>query len=199
MARKLGVSSSGVMTWFETLTEREKKFVVGFVAMLILILVGGGFFFVYSKGSERRAEIEAMQKASEEIEKLRPEYALAKSKNDALEAKLSRPKTNFYADMQAAARSAGITITIETKQPQGKEGTRYIKGKNVSEDRVGIQVSFASPISVDRLTSFLSAIEGPQGNGIVKILSMSIRPNVRTTDLLDVTNVVVSTWNSKQG
>jgi hypothetical protein len=200
MARKFGVSSAGAMSWFESLTEREKKFVVGFVAALFIILVGGGFFFVYSKGNERRAEIDAMQKASEEIEKLRPDYASAKTKNEALEAKLLRNNTNLMGVVQAAARSAGLSVTVSTDQALSpKDSVKTIKDRSIREERVAAQVSFANPVSIDRLTSFISAIEGTQGGGVVKIKSMSVRPNVRTLDLLDVTNIVVSTWVSKQG
>jgi hypothetical protein len=200
MARKFGISSAGVTTWFESLSEREKKFVIGFAVLLFLILVGGGFFFVYSKGNERREEIDAMQKVNLEIEKLRPDYASAKSKNDALEAKLLRNNTNLMGAVPAAARSAGVTISIEQKALSPKESIRKIKDKDIREERVGIQsVNFANPISIDRLTSFLSATEGVQGGGVVKIMAMSVRMSNRTPDLLDVTNVVISTWTAKQG
>lgn len=196
-AKSLGISMGGISGWFERLTDREKKLVVGFAIALFVILVGGGLYFLYSKGSERRQEIDAMQQMSVQIENLRSQYAAARAKNDALEQRISRSNVNLLVKVPTAVRIAGLpAANVASKGLSAKEGTRRIKGKEVKEDRVGVTLSYV-PMSIDRLTTLLSAIEEDESSGVVKVMTIDIKSNARTPDLLDVTNISVSTW--KQG
>jgi|GEM_PF-3738224 len=198
MAKGLGISTSAIGGWFERLTDREKKLVVGFAVALFVILIGGGFYFLYSKGSERRQEIDEMQQMSIQIENLRPQYASARAKNEALEAKLARTRVDLFVRVPDAVRTSGLPpATVDPITLSPKEGTRKIKGKDVKEDRVSVKLTFTSSMSIDRLTTLLSAIEGDEGGEVVKVMNINIKPNSRTPDLLDVTDILVSTW--KQG
>lgn len=198
-AKGLGISMSGISSWFERLTDREKKLVVGFAIALFVILVGGGFYFLYAKGNASRQEMDAMQQFSIQIENLRPAYLSARAKNEALEAK-ARRNVDLTKRIQDAVRDAGLSIqTLSAKELSAKDRSRTIKGKGVKEERMELVLSFANPMSVDRLTTFLSTLEGDESGGVVKVMSISIKPSLRPTmtDLLDVTNILVSTF--KQG
>jgi type II secretory pathway component PulM len=183
MARFLGISKDRISAAFEAMTDREKKMTMGFFAALFLILVGGGFYWVFSTGTERREEIQKLQNYAIEISAKRESYLTAKARNDVIRRAMKANRENLFAVVQNAAGKLQLPPLQIEAMPNEK-----------GEERVRFSLR---ELSIDKLTAFLEEIEGNSADGVTKVIQMNIKTNARAADLVDVQNIIVATW--KQG
>lgn len=193
MAKIFGFSTDRIASSFEAMTEREKKMTLFFAAAVLVTLIGGTFYWVFSNASDRRAEIDELQKYSTQISEQRQEYLNSRARNGALKKAMASNRTNLFGAVQAAASRLQLPPVQIEEMPVESKGAAG-KGVKIREERVRFSLR---ELSIDRLTAFLEELEGNSSEGVTKVIQMNIRTSFKAPDLVDVQNMIVATW--KQG
>lgn len=195
MAKIFGFSTDRLRSSFDSMTDREKAMTIGFVALLALILVGGGMFWAISKTAARRAEIASGQKTIGEILALAPQYEAARKRNEAV-VKAAEANTSVYAPVQEAARSLGLTLMppgvpqpANTGLASGPKGQKELFSSELVKFAIG-------KLSIDKLTAFLTKFEGENRDGVRKIMQLKIELDRQTPNELNV-SMVAQNWQKK--
>jgi type II secretory pathway component PulM len=184
MRDKINSLVSQISNWLSGLTERERRLVMATAAVATLFVVGGGILWVSDSIASKEKRIQLRQEQLDQILTLEGAYFEAKEKLNAEERRLKGNKVTLFSLCNKAANEIGLTLN------DLNERKRPVKGTNLEE--VSVEVNLKS-MTMDKLTSFLEAIEGKRAGGLVKITKLKVKSRFDQPDLLDV-QMTVATW-----
>jgi hypothetical protein len=173
-----------ISSWFGALTERERLLVLVTAAVAAIFVFGGSVLWASSGLEKREKRIKLRNEQLSQILALEGTYKQAKSAIAAEERRLKGNKVSLFSLCNKAANEIGLTLNDlnERKKP--------VRDTNLEE--ISVEVNLKS-LTMDKLTSFLEAIEGKKAGGLVKVVKLKVKTRFDNPDLLDV-QMTVATW-----
>lgn len=188
MAQIFGLSTDGLVSRFERLTDRERQLTLMLAGVFVFIFIGGGFYWIFSNGSERRATLEAMELQLSDMEKKKGDYAEAKKRQQRFE-NTRVPNLRGYIESKALGLGLPTDSLVESKDALLQKATPGNLRLEVAEFSM-------RRVSIDMLTAFLEAVEGKEKDSTIKVSRLRIGASTGTPDLLDA-SMLVATWKKK--
>jgi type II secretory pathway component PulM len=146
------------------ISARERRLLsllAGAVAGCIVLVVA---YLVVSATSTMSQENEDMRQAIDDIAKRSDDYRDAKEKVKAVALRIGTEPPQLAADLEAAAKEAGIQIPETADRPESAAGKHYLEH--------GLDVKLRK-VDLKSLATFLSLVE--KGRNLVLITRLSIR------------------------
>lgn len=186
MAKYFEKVSDLFTTWYDGLSDRERRLVTIFFACLVGLLVCTMLYLAISKISSKNTALTRNQEQLTQIKDLEGEYTFAKEKHEQEMQRIRRNNISLFTYIQGITSRLGLSVPpmTEQKRPLGKS--------NAVE--VSVKVSLTK-LSIDKLTRLLELIESPENGGQVKVTKLKINKRHDEPDLLDL-QMTVSTWKS---
>lgn len=178
-------ASSRVAAALQKMTERERRLVfltAGVAAALAVFSVG---WFISGSIETREKQIKNHTEEIAQLEALRSDYDAAVARQKAAEARINTAaSTSLFSLLQKAAAETGLALTDlnERRLP--------VKDSDLTEVTVDVTLK---EITVDKLVTLLSKIEGPTAGGIVKVQKLKVKTRFDNPELLEA-SLTVSTW-----
>lgn len=175
-----------VQTWFERLSDRERRMVsIAGSALLAFILFAVVMTFANSASGYRKRTQEKLAKL-QEVQALAASYRDAQAERQAVESQLTSSNVQLISYIEDKATAAGLQAPTMT--PKGDVG---IGDGKIIESSVELQF-----IDVDlrKLTDFMKTVES--GPGVVKVKYLRIEPRPASDTLTAWTTV--ATYRMKQ-
>lgn len=175
-----------VQTWFERLSDRERKLValagsaVGLFVLFVVI-----FSFANSASGYRRRTQDKLAKL-QEVQALATSYGAAQQERQAVEQQLTSSNVRLITYIEDKATAAGLTVP--NMSPKGDVGVG--DGKIIES---AVELTFTD-VDLRKLTDFLRTVES--GPGIVKVKYLRVEPRPATDTLTAWTTV--ATYRMKQ-
>ena len=101
MAKLFSTMIDRISVGFELLSEREKKLTLALLGAFALIIFGGGTFWIFNAGMEKRGQIESLERQISEIETLKIKYAAAKVEQQRDEKRYRENRVSLFTLLQA--------------------------------------------------------------------------------------------------
>jgi type II secretory pathway component PulM len=146
------------------ISARERRLLAllgGALGGIALLLVS---YLVVSAAASMNENIELTRKAIDDIAKRSDDYRDAKEKVKLLQARIGTEPPQLAADLEAAAKEAGIQIPETADRPESAAGKHYVER--------GLDVKLRK-VDLKSLATFLSKVE--TGRNLVLITRLSIR------------------------
>ncbi|WP_375760658.1 type II secretion system protein GspM [Corallococcus exercitus] len=175
-----------LQTWFERLSDRERKLVaLAGSAVLVFVLFVTLFSFANSANGYRRRTQDKLAKL-QEVQALATSYGQAQAERQAVEQQLTQSNVRLLTYIEDKATAAGLTAPNMT--PKGDVGVG--DGKIIESS---VELTFTD-VDLRKLTDFLRTVE--TGPGIVKVKYLRVEPRPATDTLTAWTTV--ATYRMKQ-
>jgi general secretion pathway protein M len=175
-----------LQTWFERLSDRERKLVaLAGSAVLVFVLFVILFSFANSAAGYRKRTQDKLAKL-QEVQTLAASYREAQSERQAVEQQLTGNNVRLISYIEDKATAAGLTVP--NMSPKGDVGIG--DGKIIESS---VEVTFTD-VDLRKLTDFLRTVES--GPGVVKVKYLRIEPRPASDTLAAWTTV--ATYRMKQ-
>jgi general secretion pathway protein M len=175
-----------IQTWFERLSDRERKLVaLAGSAVLVFVLFVTIFSFASSAQGYRRRTQDKLAKL-QEVQALATSYGEAQTERQQVEQQLTQSNVRLITYIEDKATAAGLTVPNMT--PKGDVGVG--DGKIIESS---VELTFTD-VDLRKLTDFLRTVE--TGPGIVKVKYLRVEPRPATDSLTAWTTV--ATYRMKQ-
>lgn len=175
-----------LLTWFERLSDRERKLVaLAGSAVLVFVLFVTLFSFANSAQGYRRRTQDKLAKL-QEVQALAISYGQAQAERQNVEQQLTQSNVRLITYIEDKATAAGLTVPNMT--PKGDVGVG--DGKIIESS---VELTFTD-VDLRKLTDFLRTVE--TGPGIVKVKYLRVEPRPATDTLTAWTTV--ATYRMKQ-
>ncbi|GMT96461.1 hypothetical protein KH5H1_05800 [Corallococcus caeni] len=175
-----------LQTWFERLSDRERKLVaLAGSAVLVFVLFVTLFSFANSAQGYRRRTQDKLAKL-QEVQALATSYGEAQAERQNVEQQLTQSNVRLITYIEDKATAAGLTVPNMT--PKGDVGVG--DGKIIESS---VELTFTD-VDLRKLTDFLRTVE--TGPGIVKVKYLRVEPRPATDTLTAWTTV--ATYRMKQ-
>jgi type II secretory pathway component PulM len=173
-------------SWYDGLSDRERRLVTIFSTSLAVLFVILIIYIAFSKINTKQTLLQRNREQLTQIKDLEGEYSRAKEKHAREMERIRRNDTSLFTYIQSITSRLGLSVPgmTEQKKPLGKT--------NVVE--VSVKVNLTK-LSLDKLTRLLELIESPENGGQVKVTRLKINKRHDEPDLLDL-QMTVSTWKS---
>jgi hypothetical protein len=152
----------------------------GAVVGCILLLVGYLVFDSYKDMSEAN---QAMRDAIEDIAKHSDKYRGDKARAEALQRRIGNEPPQLAADLEAAAKEAGIQIPETVDRPDAPAGKRYV------EHSLDVKLR---KVDLKSLATFLSKVE--TGRSFILITRLGIRRSFGSDGSTVDVDLTATTW-----
>jgi len=171
LARPFGYLSS---EW-ERLAPRERRWVTGLAAAVVVVTVLLGTVFLFSSVSDLEEGNAEIREALTAIARHKDEYLEAKSKSQTQEARIGTEPPQLTADLEQAAREETLQIAESSERPNTPAGRRY------SEHDVDLKIR---EVDLQTLAKFLRRVEtGPR---LIFFTRLTLKRRYSETEKLDV-------------
>jgi general secretion pathway protein M len=158
---------TSVVTWFQALTERERKLVaVGGSALTVFLLFFLFFSLASSASATQRRTTSKLMKL-QEAQRLAATYNEAEAAREAAERSLSQSNVSLLSYLEDTGKRAGLDIP--TMNPKGDVAIG--EGDRIIESSVELTLT---DIPLAKLVAFLTSVE--RGPGVLKVRSLRIEP-----------------------
>ena len=175
-----------VQTWFERLSDRERRMVsIAGAALLAFILFVVVVAFANSAAGYRKRTQDKLAKL-QEVQALAASYREAQASRQSVEQQLSSSNVQLISYIEDKATAAGLQVPNMT--PKGDMGVG--DGKIIESS---VELTFTD-VDLRKLTDFLSTVES--GPGVVKVKYLRIEPRSASDTLTAWTTV--ATYRMKQ-
>lgn len=154
---------------------RERRLIAALSGVFLLFAVMLSGYLVLDSISEMAQHNSDTREALAAIAAHRDEYLDAKSRMIAQEARIGGEAPQLAADLEAAARDAGIQIPETVPRPASAAGKRYLEHS--------LEVKLRK-VDLRSLATFLSKVE--TGRRLIVVTRMQIRRSFAEGDKLDV-------------
>ena len=173
-------------TWFDGLSDRERRLVSILSACLLALLIFLILYFAVSSISSKNAALKRNREQLAQIKELEEVYHVAKEKHQRELSKIRRNNISLFTYIQNITSKLGLSVPgmTEQRRPLGKSGAV----------EVSVRVNLTR-LSIDKLTRLLELIETPDSRGQVKVTRLKINKRHDDPELLDL-QMTVSTWKS---
>jgi len=173
-------------TWYDGLSDRERRLVTILSTCLLVLVVFSLLYFAVSKITTKNTALTRNREQLAQIKELESEYTIAKEKHEQEMQRIRRNNISLFTYIQGITSRLGLSVPgmTEQKRPLGKS--------NAVE--VSVRVNLTK-LSIDKLTRLLELIESPENGGQVKVTKLKISKRHDEPDLLDL-QMTVSTWKS---
>ena len=186
MANKLQEVFAPVQTWFERLSDREKRMVsITGAAVLAFIVFVVLVSFANSASGYRKRTQDKLAKL-QEVQSLAASYREAQANRQSVEQQLTSSNVQLISYIEDKATLAGLQVPNMT--PKGEMGIG--DGKIVES---AVELTFTD-VDLRKLTDFLRTVES--GPGVVKVKYLRIEPRPASDSLTAWTTV--ATYRMKQ-
>ena len=188
MAQLFGISTESIVARFERLSDRERKMSVLFLVVALIVVVGGGLYWIIDNGNQLRNSIEAMETGLEKINRLKDPYVNLQSRKARFE---NNRITNLRSFIDSKAKSLGLPTNALAE-------AKDVAMEKITPENLKLEVAKFSigRVSIDMLTAFLQSIEGSERDGAVKVTQLKVTVSDGAPDLLDA-SMTVATWKRK--
>lgn len=175
-----------LQTWFERLSDRERKLVaLAGSAVLVFVVFIILFSFSNSASGYRRRTQDKLAKL-QEVQTLATSFREAQSERQAVEQELTNSNVKLISYIEDKATAAGLTVP--NMAPKGDVGIG--DGKIVESS---VELTFTD-VDLRKLTDFLRTVES--GPGVVKVKYLRLEPRPATDTMTAWTTV--ATYRMKQ-
>jgi general secretion pathway protein M len=175
-----------LQTWFERLSDRERKLVaLAASAVGVFILFVTLFSFANSARGYRTRTQDKLARL-QEVQALATSYGAAQAERQSVEQQLTQSNVRLISYIEDKATAAGLTVPNMT--PKGDVGVG--DGKIIESS---VELTFTD-VDLRKLTDFLRTVE--TGPGIVKVKYLRVEPRPATDSLTAWTTV--ATYRMKQ-
>lgn len=173
-----------LMLQFSALSGREQR-LVGITAVVALVFVfGGGFLLMQSSLKSKEKQIKAQREQLGQILALESDYIQSKNAQKEEMERLEGKNISLFSLLQNSASELGLSLKDLNEKKSPVKDSEMIQ--------VSVDVNLKE-VSIDKLTSFLEAIESKSGEGLVKVTRLKTKTRFDNDQLLDV-RITVSTW-----
>lgn len=169
---------------FEQLDSRRRKLVVFGGALATVLLFFGGLYSISSAGESKQEQAKAYRDQIRQIDRLQAAYKAAQSAKQQMGKQLKSSTISLFSFLPAVAKQLGLSLS------DLDERTQNIAEHNLVQRSVSITLK---KLSIDKLTSFLQAVEDSGPTKLVKVVRLKV--NRRLDQDLDA-QITVATWNS---
>ena len=133
-------------TWYDGLSDRERRLVTIFSTCVIIIIISSVLFLAISKISSKNSALVRNREQLTQIKNLEGEYIIAKAKHEQEMQRIRRNNISLFSYIQGITSRLGLSVPpmTEQKRPLGKS--------NAVE--VSVKVNLTK-LSIDKLTRLL--------------------------------------------
>ena len=170
--------------FFEQLDSRQRKLFVAGVVFGVVLLFFGGLYSVGSAGDSKQQQAQLYRNQMRQINSLQASYKAVRASKRQLGKQLRSSTVSLFSFLPAVAKQLGLSLS------DLDEKTQKIPGSNLVQRSVSITLK---KLSIDKLTSFLQAVEDSGPVKLIKVVRLKV--NRRLDQDLDV-QLTVATWNS---
>jgi general secretion pathway protein M len=175
-----------VRVWFERLSSRERRMVLGVGATVLVVLVFSILFSFSSSASRYRKSTERKLAQLREVQTLAASYRQAQQERQGVEQQLTSSNVRLISYIEDKATRAGLSVPNMT--PKGDVG---VGDGQIIESTV--ELTFTD-VDLRKLYDFLQTVES--GPGVVKVKSLRMEPRDSSETLTVWTTV--ATYRMKQ-
>ncbi|MBJ6763160.1 type II secretion system protein M [Myxococcaceae bacterium JPH2] len=175
-----------LQTWFERLSDRERKLVALAGSAVTAFIVFAILFSFANSAQGYRRRTQDKQAKLQEVQALAASYREAQSERQAVEQQLTRSNVRLISYIEDKATAAGLTVP--NMSPKGDVGIG--DGKIIESS---VELTFTD-VDLRKLTDFLRTVES--GPGVVKVKYLRVEPRPATDTLAVWTTV--ATYRMKQ-
>lgn len=171
--------------WFNNLTTRERRLVLGAGGAVSLFLV---FVVVMSFASSARAiqsRTQAKLDKLAEVQSLAVSFRDAESARQDIERQLTRSDVQLISFLEEKSTQSGMEIRSMNPKPN-----QTLEGDRIVESAVEV---ILPDITIDKLVRFLTSVE--QSPGVVKVKNIRIEPRMDTQTV--ASSATVATYKLK--
>jgi len=174
---------------FSRLSGRERTLVGLTVLAALLFLFVGGTLYVQSRLVKAERRLVERQDQLKQILALESQYKEAERERSRQREQLERNNVQLFSYLPKVAQKLGLTLNDlnERRTPLKDSGI----------DQISVDVNLRR-MSLDKLDAFLEEVEGPESQGMVKVLKVKVKTRFDSPDLLDVT-MKVATYKPSAG
>lgn len=172
--------------WFDGLTDREKKLMLGMLVGFCIVLTIGTLYLASSKLSSKNTLLSRNKALLSEVLELEEEFLFAKEKNESILRSINRNEVSLFTLIQSITSRLGLSVKDLNEQK------RPLPKSKIVEVKVVVNLS---KLSIDKVSALIEAIEAPENEAQVKITKLKISNRRDEPDLLDL-QMTVSTWKS---
>jgi len=146
------------------MSARERRLISALVGVLVLCGVLAVAYFTVDSLQTMAQANQDMRDAISDIAKHADEYREAKAKVEALQKRIGNEPPQLAADLEAAAKEAGIQIPETSDRPDAPAGKRYV------EHSLDVKLR---KIDLKSLATFLSKVEN--GKSLIQVTRLQVR------------------------
>lgn len=186
MAKIMDRLNSSFSQWYDGLTDRERKLVTIFGAVLVLGVIFGTFFIASHKLESKKEQLLKSRNQYSQVRLLEGEFLVEKKKNEMLVRSIRTNTISLFSLIPGITQKLGMPVKglDEVRRPEPKTGMVEVSVKlNLTK------------LSIDKLSALIDAIESSNSMGLVKVTRLKISKNYSEPDYLDV-QMTVATWKT---
>ncbi|MEM7589260.1 MAG: type II secretion system protein GspM [Myxococcota bacterium] len=169
---------------FEQLDSRQRKLFVLGLALSVVLLFFGGLYSVSYMGESKQEQAQLYRDQIRQIGSLQVSYKAARAAKQQLGKQLRSSTVSLFSFLPAVAKQLSLNLS------DLDEKTQNIPESNLVQRSVSITLK---KLSIDKLTSFLRAVEDSGPTKLIKVIRLKV--NRRLDEDLDA-QLTIATWNS---
>ncbi|MGA9521429.1 MAG: type II secretion system protein GspM [Myxococcaceae bacterium] len=177
---------ANVQTWFSRLTARERRLVLitgGAVGVFVVFLI---LFSFSSSAARTQKSIASKLEQLEQVQQLAAVFRESENARQAVERQLGQSNVSLITYIEEKGTEAGLDI-----RTMNSKGDSAIGDGKIIETAVEVTLT---DVPLDKLVSFLSAVE--RGPGVVKVKRLRLEPRPEQETITAWTTI--STYSLKQ-
>ncbi|MGC8926318.1 MAG: type II secretion system protein GspM [Myxococcota bacterium] len=186
MNKRVAQLRDSLSIWYNSLSGKEKTFVVIFSSSLFAVMVAFIIIFISSTINSRYTEIEEKEKKLREIIENKDKYREAEQAQKVFEQRLKGNNVNLFSFVEEISRRLQIDISDMNERESPVQ-----KGDKIKEQTLELNIS---KIPMDRLVDFMKEIE--KGQYLVKIKKLKINTRYEKENRTLNVNMIVATYKS---
>lgn len=183
--QQLSAWRASLASSFSTLTQRERRMVVGAALAVTAFVVFMILFGFGSKADAIRRRTQDKLARLEEVQALAAGYGEQKAAQEALERQLQASNVRLISYLEEKAKKAGLELPSFNPRPDVP-----LEGSKILESAVELTLT---DVKLNRLVDFLTAVEA--GPGLVKVKHLRLEPRIQNESVTAWLTVV--TYHTK--
>lgn len=184
MKKRINELRDSIKLWYDSLSAKEKTFVIVFSSALFSVIIIFVIIFVSSTINSRYMEIDDKEKKLREIIAQKDKYREAEQAQKVFEQRLKSNNVNLFSFVEEISRKLQVDISDMNERESPVQ-----KGDKIREQTLELNIS---KIPMDRLVDFMKEIE--KGQYLVKIKKLKINTRYEKENRTLNVNMVVATY-----
>ncbi|MCX7943260.1 MAG: type II secretion system protein M [Deltaproteobacteria bacterium] len=173
-----------IKIWYESLSQKERIFVLIFFSSLFAVVFALMIVFISSSIRARYMDIEDKEKKLRDIIAQKDKYREAEQAQRTFEQRLKNNNVNLFSFVEEISRRLQVDISDMNERESPVQ-----KGDKIREQTLELNIS---KIPMDRLVDFMKEIE--KGQYLVKIKKLKINTRYEKENRTLNVNMIVATY-----